>query len=75
MQARAKEVESLRDKLTNRKSPPDANVTELKDLAGCRAIFYTNTDVERFLGSELSLTTVSLPKIRVPRTSSSRSRE
>ena len=27
--------------------------TELKDLAGCRLVFYTNTDVDRFLKSRL----------------------
>jgi ppGpp synthetase/RelA/SpoT-type nucleotidyltranferase len=27
--------------------------TELKDLAGCRLFFYTNTDVDRFLNSRL----------------------
>ena len=53
VETRGKGVDSLRQKLASRRLPPDTDVTELKDLAGCRAIFYTNSDVDRFLNSGL----------------------
>jgi ppGpp synthetase/RelA/SpoT-type nucleotidyltranferase len=54
VESRAKSVASLRQKLATRNLAPDCDITELKDLAGCRAIFYTNTDVERFLNSGIA---------------------
>src|SRR5262245_62478591 len=51
---RAKDPKSLKRKLTERGLlASDAIEDELKDLAGCRLIFYTNTDVDRFLSSRL----------------------
>jgi ppGpp synthetase/RelA/SpoT-type nucleotidyltranferase len=45
---------SLKRKLSERGLLESASIEqELKDLAGCRLIFYTNTDVDRFLGSRL----------------------
>jgi ppGpp synthetase/RelA/SpoT-type nucleotidyltranferase len=51
---RAKYPTSLKRKLTERGLlQSDAIEDELKDLAGCRLIFYTNTDVDQFLQSRL----------------------
>ena len=53
-QSRAKDPASLRLKLTTR-GLFDTTVIEddIKDLAGCRIIFYTATDLERFRQSDL----------------------
>src|SRR3979490_697346 len=52
--ARAKSPVSLHRKLTERGLLQSENIeSELKDLAGCRLVFYTNTDVDRFLQSRL----------------------
>lgn len=52
--ARAKTTESLKEKLEKRGLLESDNVeTEIKDLAGVRLIFYTETDVDRFLSSRL----------------------
>lgn len=52
IQHRAKDVVSLRKKLAARGvGEGDAIETFIKDLAGCRLIFYTNSDVARFLHS------------------------
>lgn len=51
---RAKSSTSLHRKLTERgllESP--AIEAGLKDLAGCRIVFYTNTDINRFLNARL----------------------
>src|SRR5216683_3162552 len=54
IQSRAKDPVSLRRKLIERSLiESDKIEDELKDLAGCRLIFYTNTDVDRFLNSPL----------------------
>jgi ppGpp synthetase/RelA/SpoT-type nucleotidyltranferase len=51
---RAKDPISMKRKLAERDlSECDSIERELKDLAGCRLIFYTNTDVDRFLNSRL----------------------
>jgi ppGpp synthetase/RelA/SpoT-type nucleotidyltranferase len=51
---RAKDPVSLERKLTERGLIESNSIEqELKDLAGCRLIFYTNTDVDRFLNSRL----------------------
>ena len=49
LQARGKDPGSLGAKLIDRGlgNPPDLPAV-VKDLAGCRAIFYTNTDVRAF---------------------------
>src|SRR5712671_2742406 len=48
-QHRAKNPESLKKKLAERKLEATATLeTDIKDLAGCRLIFYTNSDVSRF---------------------------
>jgi ppGpp synthetase/RelA/SpoT-type nucleotidyltranferase len=50
VQARAKNPDSLRKKLENRGLLETANLAaDIKDLAGCRLIFYTNSDVAVFL--------------------------
>lgn len=49
---RAKEPGSLAGKLERKKLSPRANLSaKLKDLAGCRVIFYTNDDVQAFVSS------------------------
>src|SRR5690348_15818400 len=54
IQQRAKEAGHLRPKLEARGLLDSPNIeTEIKDLAGVRLIFYTNTDVEQFLNSRL----------------------
>src|SRR4051794_27249068 len=51
---RAKGNDSLRRKLEERALlESQAIESELKDLAGCRLVFYTNTDIDRFLNSRL----------------------
>src|SRR3569833_1147831 len=51
---RAKSKDSLQRKLTERGLLESPSIeTELKDLAGCRLVFYTNTDIDRFLSSRL----------------------
>lgn len=52
--SRAKSPESLLKKLRDRRLESSTTVgDEIKDLAGCRVIFYTNTDVTRLLNSGL----------------------
>lgn len=52
--SRAKSETSLHRKLKERGLLELQTIeTELKDLAGCRLVFYTNTDVDRFLNSRL----------------------
>jgi ppGpp synthetase/RelA/SpoT-type nucleotidyltranferase len=52
VQSRAKEVKSLAKKLVDRGVEPASDITEnIKDLAGCRVILYTNSDVARFIQS------------------------
>ena len=51
---RAKSNTSLRRKLTERNLLESSAIeAELKDLAGCRIVFYTNPDIDRFLNSRL----------------------
>lgn len=45
---RAKELESLRKKIDDRGIPLDREMDEIKDLAGCRIVFLTNSQVEHF---------------------------
>src|SRR5260370_19318545 len=53
-QARGKDVTSLKRKLEERGLLASERIeSEIKDLAGARLIFYTNTDVDRFLRTEL----------------------
>src|SRR5215469_14002429 len=54
IQCRAKEASHLKPRLEARGLLESSCVEdEIKDLAGVRVIFYTNTDVERFLTSRL----------------------
>jgi ppGpp synthetase/RelA/SpoT-type nucleotidyltranferase len=54
IQYRAKEASHLKPKLRARGSLESSCIEdEIKDLAGVRLIFYTNTDVDRFLNSRL----------------------
>lgn len=54
VRSRAKEPDSLRKKLHDRSLEASIAIeNEIKDLAGCRVIFYTNTDVSRLLSSGL----------------------
>src|SRR5712664_1999916 len=50
VQHRAKNPESLKKKLEDRKLESTTTLeADIKDLAGCRLIFYTNSDVSSFL--------------------------
>lgn len=52
IQHRAKDVDSLRRKLERDGQRLSVAVEEIvKDLAGCRLVFYTNSDIERFTHS------------------------
>jgi len=52
IQQRAKDPESLRKKLIPLGQSETTSVeTAVKDLGGCRVVFYTNSDVDRFLSS------------------------
>ena len=54
VQCRAKSAASLKPKLQERGLLASASIeAEIRDLAGARLIFYTNTDVDRFLNSRL----------------------
>jgi ppGpp synthetase/RelA/SpoT-type nucleotidyltranferase len=54
IQYRSKETSHLKPKLEARGSLESSSIEdEIKDLAGVRLIFYTNTDVDRFLNSRL----------------------
>jgi ppGpp synthetase/RelA/SpoT-type nucleotidyltranferase len=54
IQCRAKDATHLKPKLEKRGLlDSDAIEREIKDLAGARVIFYTNTDVDRFLNARL----------------------
>lgn len=51
---RAKATDSLRKKLEENNLLKTNHLEDnIKDLAGCRVIFYTNTDVNRFFKSKL----------------------
>lgn len=53
-QDRAKSEASLRRKLEERGLLASTTIeTDIKDLAACRLVFYTNTDAERFLQSRI----------------------
>ena len=52
IQCRAKSVESLRRRLEEEDAVNSDDIESLrKDLAGCRLVFYTNNDVNRFVQS------------------------
>src|SRR5689334_12167291 len=54
IQCRAKEARHLKPKLEARGLLESSTIEEeIKDLAGVRLIFYTNTDTERFLNARL----------------------
>ena len=54
IQHRAKSPKSLRDRLEESGKLDSDNIEgERRDLAGARIIFYTNTDVDRFLDARL----------------------
>lgn len=54
IQHRAKSAKSLRDRLQeSTKLDSDTIENDRRDLAGVRLIFYTNTDVDRFLSSRV----------------------
>lgn len=54
IQARAKTADSLARKLRERGLSDSQTIeSDLKDLAGVRLIFYTNADVDHFLGSRV----------------------
>lgn len=51
---RAKQVSSLRQKLQQRKIEATQSLeSDIKDLAGCRLVFYTNSDVTKFINSRI----------------------
>ena len=86
VQHRAKSVDSLQKKLEDRNILSTTILEDdIKDLAGCRLIFYTNSDVTRFLQTGTSFKTTSMsigsgqrrytipsPAKVIPTTSSSR---
>jgi len=48
--SRVKEISSLQKKITeDKKLQKLKTVTEIDDLAGCRIIFYIDSDIQRFL--------------------------
>ena len=51
IQRRAKDVDSLRKKIGKIAGAPQDVELAVKDLAGCRLIFYTNSDVTTFLNA------------------------
>lgn len=54
IQSRAKMAAHLRPKLRDRGLLDSQSIeTQIKDLAGARLVFYTNTDVDRFVNSRL----------------------
>lgn len=54
VQSRAKQVDSLRRRLEEANNLDTQTLeTDRRDLAGVRLVFYTNNDVDRFLGSRL----------------------
>jgi ppGpp synthetase/RelA/SpoT-type nucleotidyltranferase len=54
MQCRPKDPKRLRTRLEESGKLDDGKIEDLRrDLAGARVIFYTNIDVERFIGSRL----------------------
>ena len=54
IQRRAKDQQSLRKKLEDRGILDENDIeNSIKDLAGCRLIFYTNNDINKFLSSRL----------------------
>jgi ppGpp synthetase/RelA/SpoT-type nucleotidyltranferase len=54
IQHRAKSAKSLKDRLEESDNLDSENIeNDRRDLAGTRIIFYTNTDVDRFLNSRL----------------------
>src|ERR1051326_1614814 len=68
MQARGKGVSSLKRKLEERGLLASEHLeNEIKDFAGARLIFYTNTDVDRFLRAELipNIFEVDWPETRI----------
>lgn len=53
IQRRAKDAESLRKKLAKLNNPPADVELAVKDLGGCRLVFYTNADVTAFLQASI----------------------
>lgn len=51
IQRRAKDVESLRKKISKLDNPSVDVELAVKDLGGCRLVFYTNSDVTSFLNA------------------------
>jgi ppGpp synthetase/RelA/SpoT-type nucleotidyltranferase len=52
IQRRAKSITSLEQKMPSRlELDPERIEDDIKDLAGCRLIFYTNSEVKRFVNS------------------------
>jgi ppGpp synthetase/RelA/SpoT-type nucleotidyltranferase len=65
IQDRAKHPDSLKTKLAKAGLlESDAIEDEIKDLAGCRLIFYTNSDISKFLSSEILRSNFKIDRIR-----------
>lgn len=63
---RAKQVDSLRKKLTQRAlNETETLESDIKDLAGCRVIFYTNSDVSRFINSGIITQNFEVLEVRL----------
>ena len=60
VQHRAKDPTSLKRKLAGSRLLDTQTLdADIKDLAGCRVVFYTNSDVNRFISSGLFETTLT----------------
>ena len=65
IQSRAKQPSSLRGKLEKVGKLESDNIEdEIKDLAGCRVVFYTNSDVAAFLSSDILRVNFKIDLIR-----------
>ena len=64
--SRAKAVPSLSKKLEDRNLLDSKSIeNELKDLAGCRIVFYTNTALHKFLSSRIIQENFEVLEVRI----------
>lgn len=63
--ARAKTPDRLRGKLAKPEYVDVADITVIKDLAGCRVVFYTNSDVTNFVQSGIMRENFELRDVRI----------
>src|ERR1700674_4036721 len=66
LKERAKQPASLRKKLERRGNAATGTLeNDIKDLAGCRVIFYTNSDVTRFISSGIIYQNFEVLEVKV----------